>query len=129
MSSRNKTILIVDDEPEIREAIGEMLRETAEYIVIEASSGPAALKISGQYEDRIDLLLTDLIMPGMTGRQLADILRARCPGLEVIFMSGYVDESRGAAMEKDFPYIQKPLDFDRLENMIGELWKAKKTKT
>jgi two-component system cell cycle sensor histidine kinase/response regulator CckA len=104
----------------------ERLREATGYVVLEASSGPEALTAFVKQRGRIDLLLTDLIMPGMTGRQLADALSAQYPGLEVIFMSGYVDETRIGAVVKDLHYIQKPLDMHKLTAMINDLLKPKK---
>jgi CheY-like chemotaxis protein len=119
-----ETVLIVEDEPFVREIAADMLRSEG-YIVLEASSGPEALVISAEQGCKIDLLLTDLIMPGMTGRMLADILTARCAGLNVIFMSGYIDDSRTEAMVEGIHFIQKPLDWDKLKSMIRDLMKQK----
>jgi two-component system cell cycle sensor histidine kinase/response regulator CckA len=114
-------VLIVDDEAEVRSVVAEMLRRTTDYAVLEASSGPEALKVYEKHKGRIDLLLTDLIMPGMTGRQLTDTLRAHSPAMEVVFMSGYVDESRSETMEKGLHYLQKPMDMQKLTAMIMDL--------
>jgi DNA-binding NtrC family response regulator len=67
-------------------------------------------------------------MPGMTGRMLADILAARCAGLAVLFMSGYIGDSRGENMEQ-IHFIQKPLDWDRLKSIIRGLLKQKDQRT
>ena len=123
-----ETLLIVDDELSVRELAADMLRSEG-YIVLEASSGPEALEVCAEHQCRIDLLLTDLIMPGMTGRMLADILSARCAGLEVIFMSGYIDDSRTKAMVQGLNFMPKPLDWDRLKSMIRELLKQKNQRT
>src|SRR5512134_3685191 len=88
-----ETILVVDDEDDVRDAIIGMLEEMG-FQALEASSGQEALDLCERYRDRIHLLLTDLIMPGMTGRQLADTLTALRPGLNVVFMSGHIDGSR-----------------------------------
>ncbi len=128
MSSSKKTVLIVDDEPSAREAAAYMLR-TAGYVVLEASSGPEALEVSAGQQCRIDVLLTDIIMPGMTGRMLADILSTRYIGLDVIFMSGYIDDSRSETMEQGLHYIQKPLNWKKLEDMIHDLLGKKKKGT
>jgi two-component system cell cycle sensor histidine kinase/response regulator CckA len=125
LPSHTATILIVDDEDSVREVTAEMLRQTTGYVVLEASSGPEALTAFVKQRGRIDLLLTDLIMPGVTGRQLADALVAQYPGLEVIFMSGYVDETRSEAAVKGIHYIQKPLVMHKLVAMINDLLKPK----
>lgn len=125
MPNSKETVLIVDDESSVRELAAEVL-ETAGYRVLDASSGPEALAISAAHECKIDLLLTDLIMPGMTGRMLADILSARCAGLEVIFMSGYIDDTRTTAMVQGLNFIPKPLDWNKLKKMIKDLMEQKK---
>lgn len=106
--------------------IADLLRQATGYVVLEASSGPEALAEFVKQRTGIDLLLTDLIMPGMTGRQLADTLSVQYPGLEVVFMSGYVDETRSEAMEKGLHYIQKPVVIPKLVAMINDLLKTKK---
>ena len=123
-----ETLLIVDDEPSVRELAAEMLRSEG-YIVLEASSGPEALEMCAEHQCRIDLLLTDLIMPGMTGRTLADVLTARCAGLAVLFMSGYIDGTRRETMVQGLQFIQKPLDWDKLKSMIRDLLKQKNRRT
>ena len=118
------SILVVDDELSVLEIVSGILR-SAGYFVLEASSGPEALDISAEQLSKIDVLLTDLIMPGMTGRMLADILKTRCAGLEVIFMSGYIDDSRTKAMMQGLNFIPKPVDWGRLKSMIREIMKHK----
>lgn len=112
-----ETILVVDDEEEVRGVIVGILGEIG-FQVIEASSGPEALDLCARFRGRIHLLLTDLIMPGMTGRQLADTLSALRPGLNVIFMSGHIDGSRQEALEPGLQYIQKPVDWSALESAV-----------
>jgi len=124
VASPKKTVLLVDDEDAIREAASEALRSMG-YAVLEASSGPEALEVSAARECKIDLLLTDLIMPGMTGRALAETLSARCPGLEVIFMSGYVDGSR----EQDIRCIQKPLTMKELAALVSKVLETPRKKS
>lgn len=128
MQKSKQTLLVVDDEPSVREIATERLRSEG-YIVLEASSGPEALDVCTAHQCKIDLLLTDLIMPGMTGRMLADILTARRAGLKVIFMSGYIDDSRTEGMVQGLNFIPKPLDWDRLKSMVRELLKQKDQRT
>ncbi len=111
------TILVVDDESSILRLVAERL-QAAVYTVLEASSGPEALDVIAGNRHRIDLVLTDLIMPGMTGRARADAVSVRCAGVPVIFMSGYIDGQRSEALGQDIPFIQKPLDWKKLEEII-----------
>jgi CheY-like chemotaxis protein len=89
--SRTETLLVVDDERVVRLLVVRALLR-AGYAVLEASSGPEALGVFGRHRGRIDLLVTDLEMPQMGGRELADRLTAAAPGLRVLFLSGYADD-------------------------------------
>ena len=84
------TILLAEDDAAVR-AIARTTLERAGYYVLSASDGAAALALANQHAEHIDLLLTDVIMPGMNGRELAERLTARRPGLPVLFVSGYTD--------------------------------------
>lgn len=126
LPNQKAIVLVVDDDAKIREVIVDMLRHVTEYVVLEAASGPEALDVFSKQQGRIDLLLTDLIMPGMTGRQLADTLIAQCPGLAVVFMSGYIDEARSETMEKGLHFIQKPATSAKLAATIGDVLKKRK---
>jgi len=106
-----ETILIVEDEAPVRAVTRQLLQRNG-YTVMEAADGPAALALvdgeaAGQH---IDLLLTDVIMPGMSGRELADQLRVRRPNLRVLFMSGYTDDAvvRHGMLEPGLAYLEKP---------------------
>lgn len=117
--TKTPTILLVDDEQEVRSVIAEMLREM-NCRVLEAASGHEALAASDAHPGDIDLLLTDLIMPGMTGRMLADMLRPRRPGIVVVFISGYVDDSHSSLTEQGLYYIKKPITAEALLEKISE---------
>ncbi len=119
------SVLVVDDEPSILELVGEKLRQSG-YAVLEASSGPEALAVSERHRNKIDILLTDLIMPGMTGRALADAVHSRGLDVPVIFMSGYIDELRSEALEEDVLFIQKPINWEKLGRMMHDSLKKKK---
>lgn len=86
-----ETILLVEDESHVRELIREML-ELQGYRVVEAASAAEALQRVKTCESRIDLLLTDVVMPGMNGYELAMALSERCPDIEILLMSGYADD-------------------------------------
>jgi PAS domain S-box-containing protein len=106
-----ETILVVEDEAPVR-AVTRQLLERNGYTVLEAPDGAAALALlDGETGGRhIDLLLTDVIMPGMSGRALADQLKARRPHLRVLFMSGYTDDAvvRHGMLEPGLAYLEKP---------------------
>ncbi len=103
-------ILVVEDELPVRDLVCKVLR-TAGYTVLEASTGMEALKIWQAHKDRIDLLLTDIVMPdGMTGRDLAEQVQAQKPGLKAIFTSGYSSDIVGKdfIIEEGVNFLQKP---------------------
>ena len=107
----SETILVVEDEAPVR-AVTRQLLERNGYTVLEAPDGPAALAlVDGEAGGRhIDLLLTDVIMPGMSGRELAAQLNARRPNVRVLFMSGYTDDAvvRHGMLEPGLAYLEKP---------------------
>jgi len=88
----SETLLLVEDEEMVRQLVGRVLRELG-YEVFEASSGEEALSVSDSLERPIDLLLTDVVMPGMSGRELAELLTVSRPTTRVLFMSGYTEEA------------------------------------
>ena len=86
----NETILVVDDDDSIRDLIYDTLSPQG-YSIITASSGDEALDMCGASDRKIDLVLSDVIMPGMNGVQLVDTMRELCPEVKTILMSGYTD--------------------------------------
>jgi two-component system, cell cycle sensor histidine kinase and response regulator CckA len=105
-------ILLVEDEPSLRVLVRNVLKRYG-YRVFEAASGREALAVWQQQEDAIDLVLTDMVMPGgLSGRQLADELQRRRPALKVIFSSGYSAEvvGKGLVLEEGINFLQKPYD-------------------
>lgn len=120
--SGSETILVVEDEAEVRSYLVETLREL-NYRVREAAEGAAALALFDAAPFRIDLLLTDIVMPGLNGRELADQLQNRQRGLKVLFMTGY---SRNAVvhqgrLDPGVSLLQKPLSLTTLAAKIREL--------
>jgi len=107
----SETILLVEDEAPVRTVTRQLLERNG-YTVLEAPDGPAALAlVDGETDSRhVDLLLTDVIMPGMSGRELADKLTSRRPDLGVLFMSGYTDDAvvRHGMLEPGLAYLEKP---------------------
>ncbi|MDA8170011.1 MAG: PAS domain S-box protein [Nitrospiraceae bacterium] len=117
-----ETILVAEDEPSIRELMGELLRPLG-YNVLEAAGSEEALNISGSHKGCIDLLLTDIVMPGMNGRQLAKSIKEKRPGMKVIFMSGYADGAilLEGAIEPGTAFLNKPIMPAALAGKIREL--------
>jgi CheY-like chemotaxis protein len=105
----NETIMVVEDEPVLREMVCEILKQY-DYQVIEAGSGVEALRVWDEFDGRVDLLLTDMVMPeGMTGRELAVQLKKRKPELKVIYSSGYSPDSNGRDLgQNDTVFLAKP---------------------
>ncbi|MEJ2210564.1 MAG: response regulator [Anaerolineae bacterium] len=110
-----ETILIVEDEAAVMHLARQILEEQG-YRVLSAGAGPQALRLSQAYEEHIDLLLTDVIMPQMTGRKLAEQLQALRPGLKVLYMSGYSDDALAhhEFTEPDPGFLAKPFSMDGL---------------
>jgi CheY-like chemotaxis protein len=124
-----ETILLVEDEPVVRELVREILH-TYEYKVIEAESGIDALRVWDQFDGKIDLLLTDMVMPeGLNGRELADQLKKRHPELKVIFSSGYSAESLGREMSDDTAFLPKPYLPPQLAQIVRQCLDAPKKRS
>jgi PAS domain S-box-containing protein len=109
LSPAHERILLAEDEPAIRQALARVLR-TNGYEVIEASNGGEALRLAEAEPGTIELLLTDVMMPGIGGKELAQRLREIRPGLRVILMSGYTDDEllRAELGDARYEFLQKP---------------------
>src|SRR5204863_515080 len=103
----SETVLLAEDEPAVR-AIARQALERQGYTVLAAPSGADALALAAQHGATIHLLLTDVVMPGMSGRDLADRLTAQRPGIRVLYMSGYTDNAivRHGMLEPGLAYLQ-----------------------
>jgi signal transduction histidine kinase/CheY-like chemotaxis protein len=116
------TILLVEDEGALRELTAEFLRKLG-YAVLEAQHGDDALLISRQHEGSIELMLTDVVMPGMSGRELAGHLAPIRPQMKVLYMSGYTDDvivHRGV-LQREVDFVQKPFTLDGLSKKVRKL--------
>lgn len=112
------TVLVVDDEEPVRRLAVRMLTWTG-YQALEASHGREALSTMEQHGDSIDLVLTDIKMPGMTGRELGAQVALRWPGKPVLYMSGFASEVfKGGLLEPGAPFLSKPFTQDDLAAKI-----------
>jgi two-component system, cell cycle sensor histidine kinase and response regulator CckA len=117
----NETILLVEDEPSLR-ALASQLLQRCGYNLLVAPSGIAALAVWGDHKDRIQLLLTDMVLPGsITGRQLAEILHRERAELPVVFTSGYsTDVTGGKSLVEGVNFLQKPYQAQKLAEIVRE---------
>jgi two-component system cell cycle sensor histidine kinase/response regulator CckA len=127
-SRGGETVLVVDDEAAVRSAVWEILQPTG-YIVLEAGSGDEALQICAGREGPIHLLLTDVMMPGMSGPELAQLLARMRPEMRVLYMSGYSDNAliRCGVVEEGTAFLQKPFTPDALAHKVREVLDAELT--
>ena len=119
---RTKTILVVDDSPIVLDVIKKIL-SLYDYRFFLASSGEQALALTKKNNINVDLLLTDVIMPGMNGMELAITLKANQPKVKVIFMSGYTDDviAHFGVLAPGELFIQKPIIASKLINKIRKM--------
>ena len=127
--SGTETILLVEDELGVRQLVREMLHRLG-YKILQASGGAEAIRLFEQHQGSIDLLLTDVIMPQMSGRELAERLQALRPSLKVLYISGYTDDmlAHHGVLESNVFLLQKPFAPDELAIKLRELLDASSTR-
>lgn len=105
----SETILLVEDEDSVRD-LAQRILQSRGYKVLAAQHGGDALLMASAADQQIDLVVTDVVMPGMNGRQLVEELRARTPGVRVLYMSGYTDDDfvRRGLLASNVAFLQKP---------------------
>jgi CheY-like chemotaxis protein len=120
-----ETILLVEDESAVRTISTRVLRE-AGYTVLAASSGPEALELVMRHPGAIDALVTDVIMPQMSGRELAEQLVRLRPGLKVLYVSGYTDDSilHHGVLEPGVFFLEKPFTPEAILRKLGRVLAA-----
>ncbi len=119
-----ETILLVEDERLVRRAILRILRG-AGYVVLEAARGLEALELAREHDGPIDLLLTDVVMPGLDGRAIADAITSIRPHSHILFMSGYSDDKivEANVLDPGTPFVGKPFSREALLEAVGDaLW-------
>lgn len=115
---KSGTILLAEDEELLRE-LGKTILKQAGYEVITATGPDELRSLVATYAGNIDLLLTDIIMPGVSGQELVHLVRARWPQVRVLYMSGYSNEDI-QDLEQDAGFLQKPFTPTELTAKIGE---------
>lgn len=120
-----ETILLVEDERQIRELAHEFLSESG-YKVLACSNGNEALHVIDDYPDEVHLVVTDVVMPQMSGRELAERITATSPGTKVLFMSGYTNDAivRHGVLNPGTWFIQKPFTPDALGQKVRQVLAA-----
>ena len=116
----SETILLVEDEEALRELTRSLLADQG-YRVLEASRPERAIEIAGKFDGTIHLLLTDMVMPGMNGRALAEALAPIRPEMKVVFMSGYTGFNHSALTDEKLILLSKPFTRDNLLTKIQEV--------
>jgi two-component system cell cycle sensor histidine kinase/response regulator CckA len=117
-----ETILVAEDEAELRALMRRAL-ERQGYHVLQAGDGAEALDVAANHDGPIHLLVTDVVMPRLSGKELAVRLLERRPGIRVLFISGYSDEAieRHGVLTPDSVYLEKPVSPDALSRTVREL--------
>jgi CheY-like chemotaxis protein len=117
-----ETLLVVEDDDALREVVQRPL-VAAGYQVLLAADGLEAVRISREHSGVISLLLTDVIMPQMNGRAVADDLQRQRPGIKVLYMSGYTDNAlaQHGVLDEDTHLLTKPFTVTTLLNKVREL--------
>jgi CheY-like chemotaxis protein len=118
----SETVLLVEDEDSVRQLVRETLQVRG-YHVIEAENGEAGLRAASDHTGRIDLVITDVVMPGMNGRELAKRLAAERPHVKVLYLSGYTEEAiiHEGGMEAGTAFLQKPFTLQVLSRKVREV--------
>jgi PAS domain S-box-containing protein len=120
-----ETVLLTEDEEQVRQMI-RIILEMGGYRVLEAAEGEEALTLYKQHEGQIDLVMTDVVMPQMSGRELAQSLEVLHPGIKVLYMSGYTDDAivRHGLLDQEIAFLQKPFTPDALMRKVREVLDA-----
>jgi PAS domain S-box-containing protein len=118
----DETILLVEDETVVRHLVAEIL-ENSGYTVLQAGDGPSALELLRRHPGKLDLLVTDVVMPGMSGPEVAQAVTSMRPGTQVLYTSGYTDSAIGhhGVLEPGIAFLQKPFSSDDLTRKVRGL--------
>jgi len=118
----DETILLVEDELVVRQLVAEILEDSG-YSVLQASDGPSALELVRRHTGALDALVTDVVMPGMSGPEVAQAITSMRPGTQILYMSGYTDSAIGhhGVLAPGIAFLQKPFSADDLTRKVRTL--------
>jgi len=122
LAQGSETVLLIEDDPLLRDLLHEAL-EGAGYTVLVADQGAKALETAHEYAGAIDLVVTDVIMPGLTGKQAAERIVAERPEVKILFISGYTNEAiaRHGVLEPGARFLSKPFTPDELLRRVRDV--------
>jgi len=126
LKGQGQTILLVEDEKAIREMVQSVL-ERLGYHVLSAETPGKAIRLADTHCDTISLLLTDVVMPDMNGRELSERLQKLCPKLQTLFMSGYTANviAHQGVLDKGIQFMQKPFSVKELSTKVSMILQQK----
>jgi len=118
----SETVLLVEDEESVRELVRETLQNKG-YTVMEASDGINGMKVAETYDGKIDILITDVVMPGMSGRELAQRVAASRPSIRVLYLSGYTEDAiiHEGVLDPGTAFLQKPFTLQALARKVRDV--------
>jgi len=118
----HETILLVEDEESVRQLVRDTLTAKG-YNVIEGANGESGIAAAGAHTGKIDLVITDVVMPGMGGREMVKKLAASRPGAKVLYLSGYTEDAiiSDGSIEKGTAFLQKPFTLQNLTRKVREV--------
>jgi len=121
----SETVLLVEDEASVRQLVRETL-EAGGYKLLEAEDGEVALRVASNHKGPIDILITDVVMPGMSGQELSQRLCIADPALKVLYLSGYTEDSivHQGALEAGTAFLQKPFTLQNLSRKVREVLRS-----
>jgi len=117
-----ETILLVEDEESVRQLVRDTLTAKG-YRVLEGENGESGLAVAGRHSDKIELVITDVVMPGMGGREMVKQLAETRPGTKVLYLSGYTEDAivSDGSIEKGTAFLQKPFTLQSLSRKVREV--------
>jgi two-component system, cell cycle sensor histidine kinase and response regulator CckA len=121
----SETVLLVEDEESVRGLVRDTLQSRG-YTVLEAEDGESGLALAERFTDRIHLLISDVVMPGISGKQLAEQLKKARPQTKVLFLSGYTEDAiaQEGGLEPGAAFLQKPFTLQNLARKVREVLEA-----
>ncbi|MGH9761019.1 MAG: response regulator, partial [Blastocatellia bacterium] len=125
----SETILLVEDEPMVRDLASLVLRDQG-FTLLEARNGEEAIKLAANHQGKIHLLLTDVVMPGIGGRELSERIKAARPDIKVLYYSGYTDDAivQHGMVDAGTPFLEKPFTRAGLLLKVREVLDSAKDK-